>query len=872
MKSSDIRKKFLDFFVSKEHAVIKSASLVPENDPTALFTIAGMQPLVPYLMGKPHPDGVQLVDSQKCFRTNDIDDVGDNRHLTFFEMLGNWSLGSYFKKESIAWSYEFLTKELGLNPERLLVTVFEGYEKIGKDNDSIALWKEVGMTDDRIYPCPPAENWWPEYGAQGPCGPDTEIYYDLKPGKPHTNPAYDDGRYIEIWNNVFMEYYCDGQGKFEKLAKQNVDTGGGLERFAMVLQGKETVFETDSFMPIIEAIEKLCGKKYDVSNSSSSDVKSMRIISDHIKAACFLIADGVSPSNEGRGYVLRRIIRRAVFNSRLLKDGSEKKLTSLLTVIQKIYKDVYPELFDREKVIVSVLDEEISKFLETLKKGEKLLMESITKSKVDYNNVLPAADAFMLYDTYGFPLSLTEEIAKLHEVSVDVDGFAGLLNVQKTRSRESGKDMFKRGKEQVQTMLDGLPKTLFLGYEEIDGMPLMRLSDSHVLKIITLDANMSAIITSVSVFYAESGGQVGDTGTIFNDDFHFIVEDTQKYDDVIVHFGHFEKGDIESVAGIGEKVECTMQVDSDRRRRIMAGHTGAHLLHKALKKFIGDSVSQAGSYVDEFRTRFDFHFGRALTADELMNIEREMNDEIGRWEKVTKMEMPLKEAQELGAIGLFTEKYGERVRVVSIGQHYSVELCGGTHVSNTSEVGIAKIIKESSVASGIRRIEMMTGQNVYEYVRKLDEDVGKLFEESKSASLTEVNDKYALQKAGLKEMEKLIGEMKMEGAKNQLSSLLSEVYEKDGVRILESEVVIDAMEDVKKFAHLVKDTKKVDVGLIWNMKGDFVIFSGSDKYSCKDILSKLSEYGAKGGGSPVFAQGVGLDAKKISGLGHGFAI
>jgi len=870
MKSAEVRKKFLSFFEGKQHEIIPSASLVPENDPTALFNVAGMQPLVPYLMGKPHPKGGRLADSQKCIRTVDIDDVGDKSHLTVFEMLGNWSLGTYFKEEAISMAYEFIKDELKIDMSRVVVTVFEGYEDIERDDEAIELWKKVGMPEDHIFPNPPSENWWPDYGAKGPCGPDTEIFFDLMPGKPHTNPAEDDDRYIEFWNLVFMEYYCDGEGSFTKLEKQNVDTGSGLERLTMMLQGKSTVYETDFFEDMIKKVETefdvtYAGFKKDDAEMSEEELttaKRIRIICDHMKAASFLIADGVAPSNEGRGYVLRRIIRRAIFNAKLLKEDAVKSLPELLDVIISIYDGHYPELEDRKTVILQTLEAEITKFLGTLKKGEKLLEEVMHKATQQKHKQINGEDAFTLYDTFGFPISLTEEIAASKGFEVDMDGFAKAMEAQQERSREGSKGMFIRGKEEVQTMLEGLPKTEFEGYVEVEpGKLTMRLEDTTILKTFSFGEEGAALVTDRTCFYAESGGQVGDSGVIFHGDFHFVVTDTQKYDDVWVHFGHLD-GDSEKKLDALEGSPAHMQVNEERRMRIMASHTGAHLLHKALQKYLGEDVQQAGSYVDEYRTRFDFSFDRALTTEEIQHIEQEVNDAIARWEPVMKKELPFKEAKDAGAIGLFSEKYGDTVRVCFIGDAYSRELCGGTHVANTSEIGIAKIIKESSIASGVRRLEMITGANVYDYLKEQSHEVEALMAEVKANAFGEVREKVVTMKQALKDAEKLLSEAKAASAKGEIAGLKDQAIEKDGVTYLNAEVAADSMEGLKQIAYGLRDQNAADVALLYTADGQFVVYSEADDVSVNDLMSSLRAIGAKGGGSPKFAQGVGLDTKQ----------
>jgi len=865
VESRLIRQKFIDFFLANAHAHLPSSSLVPANDPTVLFTTAGMQQLVPYLLGKEHPLGSRLFSVQKCVRTGDIDDVGDERHLTFFEMMGNWSLGDYFKEESIALSYRFLTEELGIDPKKLSATVFEGYDQVALDTESMDIWKKVGLDASAIVPLPKENNWWPVYGAKGPCGPDTEIHYDtgIPYEGPENYPGGENPRYLEIWNNVFMEFACDGEGNFTKLSKQNVDTGMGLERMAMILQGAPTVFETDIFRPLIEAVEKATGVAYpgfvksghEMNEHETLTTKAFRIVVDHIRSSSFIIADGVSPSNEGRGYVLRRLLRRAVYNLRALKEDAPTILPDLVAIIRDQMGDFYPEIVERFDIVVQVITLEMEKFLQTLARGEKILEKAIADAKIS-GGIISGEAAFQLHDTFGFPISLTTEIAKKHAIEVDMEAYTSAYEEQQQRSREGSKDMFARGREAVQTALEGLPKTDFRGYElTATGAPLLFMRGAKILKVIPSGEREFALVLDATVFYAESGGQVGDTGTIGDDSFQFHVVDTQKYDDVWVHFGEIDgHSTVSSFELEGREVFC--HVAEDRRRRIMASHTGAHLLHKALKKYLGDSIEQAGSYVDAERTRFDFSCARALTTEELTLIEQEVNDAINSWHPVKKEEMPLAKAREIGAIGLFTDKYGETVRVVSIGDSYSVEFCGGTHVSNTSEIGIARILKESSVASGVRRIEMLTGVNVYEQLVRHEGILSTLAEETKSTSFADVVDKVEQMKAQLKSLESQQKDMEMQRAKTVAEELSTRI---EGGVIL-AKVDLDSMDALKQVAHILKSRGESKAGLIANATGSYVLYSTDAALSARAVFDRIKDVvGGKGGGNDGMVQGVGMN-------------
>lgn len=869
MNSQDIRRAYISFFLSKDHKQIVTSSVVPENDPTVLFTTAGMQQLVPYLMGKEHPLGGKLCSVQKCVRTNDIDDVGDPRHLTFFEMLGNWSLGTYFKKESITMSYEFLTQHLHIPPEKLSVTVFEGQGTVDLDEESIQYWMEAGIPRERIYPLSAKDNWWPTYGAKGPCGPDTEIYYDT--GRPvcsegvNCKPGCDCDKYLEIWNNVFMQFYCDGEGHFENLAKQNVDTGMGLERITMVLNGLSTVFETDLFRPIIEEIEKMTGLTYapfvkkenELTEVEKAITKSIRIVADHIRASSVMIADGVAPSNEGRGYVLRRLIRRAIYNMKnLLSEGNTVDLVPLVDIVDGILGEDYAELRSRKAHIKTTIGLETEKFLETIEKGQKMLSELLNTARKNESSMILGKDAFKLYDTYGFPISLTLEIAEKEGIKVDMDGFTSSMEAQKERSREGAKGMFSRGREAVQTELTDLPKTQFLGYEEHSKR--MSLEGAKILKIIPLENEEFALVLDKTVFYAESGGQVGDTGVIAPDALQvndvIIVTDTQKYDNVWVHFCQ------ESTVTLKEGDTVSLFINEDRRKRIMANHTGAHLFHLALHEVLGEGADQAGSYVDESRMRFDFNYPKAVRSEDLQRIEQRVNELIEQWLPVKKEELPLEEAKKRGAVGLFTEKYGATVRVITIGNSVSVELCGGTHVENTAEIGIAKIVKESSVASGIRRIEMLTGRGVYEYLTTQDTYLKSAMEELKVGLPADLTDRIKTQKQAVKELELQIAELKMKVAAGSIQEFSKEVVQKEGVKFIEKQMGDVSLDEIKNIASLLRKDDIAQVGVLSNTGGQFIIFSDHKDMTARKVFEEMKqEYPSlRGGGNDGMVQGQGM--------------
>ncbi len=579
MKAIEIRNRYLEFFKKHGHVVIPSASLIPENDPSVLFTTAGMQPLVPYLLGEKHPEGTRLTDYQKCVRTNDIDEVGDNRHLTYFEMLGNWSLGDYFKEESIKMSFEFLTKELQIPVEKLSVTCFAGDEDCPKDEVSAKVWKDAGILDGHIYFYGKDDNWWIA-GEEGPCGPDTEMFYDTgKPAcGPDCQPSCDCGKYVEIWNNVFMEYYKDKNG-YSKLKQQNVDTGLGLERMTMLLQGKETPFDTELFLPVMEKVQEL--QKVD-------NIESRRIIAEHLRSSMMIIADGGRPSNIDRGYVLRRLIRRMIRHMNKLQiDLSE--LSNLIDINVDNLKEMYPELEQNRETIKNVINEEKDKFVKTLTHGEREFQKEMQKAKENGKNEIDANIVFRLYDTYGFPPEVTKELAKENDMTVDLKGFEELFKAHQEKSRQGSTQKFKGG-----------------------------LADQN------------------------------------------------------------------------EKTICY--------------HTATHLLHQALRTVLGDHVKQSGSNITEERLRFDFTHPQKMTKEEIQKVEELVNEQIQRDLPVTCEEMNYEDAKKSGAIGLFTDKYGDKVKVYTIGD-FSKEICGGPHVTHTGDMGRFKIKKEESSSSGIRRIK-----------------------------------------------------------------------------------------------------------------------------------------------------------------------
>ncbi len=701
MKSTDIRKKFLDHFEKKGHKVLEGSSLVPK-DPTVLLTVAGMLQFKPIFLGIEKPAYTRAATVQKCIRTNDIDNVGRTaRHHTFFEMLGNFSFGDYFKEEAISFAWELITKEFGIDPKKLSIAVFE------EDEESIGIWKKTGVSSEKIFKLGEDNNFWAA-GPTGPCGPCSEIYYDqgeaLGCGSPDCGPGCDCDRFLEIWNLVFMQYNRDEKGALTPLPKKNIDTGMGLERIASVLQGVGSNFDTDLFTPMIEKVRQLAAAV------DSGDKRSERVIADHIRASVFLIADGIEPGNEGRNYILRRLIRRALMHGRKL--GIKGFFTEEIagTVIAD-YGTFYPGLSSARQNILSVLSSEEDSFSRTINQGSSILDEMISRSS---SGIINGADAFKLYDTYGFPVELTKEICAEKGLSVDMPGFEARLEEQKSRSRQAGGKTKELG---AIPQITGVPATAFTGYDATE-------TGSTVL-----DVREGFIILDKSPFYVESGGQDSDKGwLVIEKNRHEVSRLFKTAEGVILHG---IKGGITPVKG--EKVRA--EVDGQIRAMIAAHHTSTHLLHAALRKVLGDTVKQSGSSVGSDKFRFDFSYKKAMTSEEINKVENIVNNAVKDALPVTTEITTVEKAQEQGAMALFGEKYSGNVRLIKVGD-FSKELCGGTHVKNTSEIKTFKIIKESAVSQGMRRIEAVSGEPALKYVESLSkasEEKQKLAEEKKKA-------------------------------------------------------------------------------------------------------------------------------------------
>jgi alanyl-tRNA synthetase len=708
MSGAEIRATFLRFFEEHGHTRLPSSSLIPRNDPTVLLTTAGMQQMIPFFLGQEEPPAKRLTSVQKCFRTTDIDEVGDASHLTFFEMLGNFSVGQYFKKEAIAFAWELLTKGYGLPAERLYPTVHPD------DDEAPRYWQEVaGFPAEGITRL--SDNWWGPPGASGPCGPDSEIYYDrgahLSCGNADCAPGCDRcERYLEIWNLVFMQFFQDTEGKREPLKQRNIDTGMGLERLSMVLQGKDSVFDTDLFRPIIDKFAALAGTSY---GANEAHDRSLRVIADHGRALVFLAADGVQPDTTGRGYIFRRVLRRAVRHGKLLGlDRLERPfLAEAADTVIDLMKGHYAELAERRDQIIEILSAEEIKFGQTLSLGLQLLTNELDALREQGARELPGEVAFRLYDTHGFPLELTEEVARERGFTVDRAGFDGAMQRQQEQARQLDVFTRKREEEAWTQLIKTVPASEFTGYSATAGSSeiVALLVDQKPAESVSAPSE-AVLVLAETPFYAETGGQIGDQGLIGNTSGTFQVFDTKRpVPGLIAHYGKMTSG----VLRVGAEVRA--EVNAARRQAIMRNHSATHLLHRALKDVLGEQVHQQGSLVAPDRLRFDFNLPRPMTAEELREVDQRVNEWVLEDLPVTTEIMPYREALATGAMALFSEKYGDQVRVVTMGP--SKELCGGTHVAATGQIGIYLTGQESSVGTSVRRIEALTGTGAQTYLR-----------------------------------------------------------------------------------------------------------------------------------------------------------
>ncbi|MGB7488694.1 MAG: alanine--tRNA ligase [Phormidesmis sp.] len=853
LSGAEIRQQFLDFYAARSHKILPSASLVPE-DPTVLLTIAGMLPFKPIFLGQRAAEFARATTSQKCIRTNDIENVGRTaRHHTFFEMLGNFSFGDYFKKEAIAWAWELSTQVFKLPAERIVPSVFK------EDDEAFAIWRDhIGIPAHRIIRMGEADNFW-KSGATGPCGPCSELYYDFHPeqGDEHID-LEDDSRFIEYYNLVFMQYNRDVDGNLTPLQAQNIDTGLGLERMAQILQGKPNNYETDLIFPIIQSAAAIAGIDY----FQATDVQkvSLKVIGDHVRSVMHMVADGISAENTGRGYVLRRLIRRVVRHGRLL--GIDRLFTvDVAEASIALSEAAYPAVRSRETAIKNELSREESQFLKTLDRGEALLAEILA----DHPKQVSGEDAFKLYDTYGFPLELTQEIAEESGVAVDADGFEQAMAVQRERSKDAHETIDLTVQGSLDMLAEEIDSTEFVGYVRSDAQSRVEaiLIDSESVETAQTGAEVQVVLDQTP-FYAESGGQIGDRGYLTGDDLVIRVEDVQKEGDFFVHFGKVERGTLKRTDPVSAKI------DRACRRRAQANHTATHLLQAALKSIVDDSISQAGSLVDFDRLRFDFHSPEALTLEQLQQVEQQVNTWIAEAHPADVQTMPIAEAKARGAVAMFGEKYGDDVRVIDY-PGVSMELCGGTHVANTAEIGVFKIISETGVAAGIRRIEAVAGPAVLDYLEVRDRIVRDLSARFKTKP-EEISDRVTSLQTELKTTQK------------ELSALKSELALTKSDRLLERAEIIGGMPIIVANLEAVEpDALKTAAERLLQKLGDGAVVLGSvpseGKVSLVAAFSKpvigkglqagkfigaiAKLCGGGGGGRPNFAQAGGRDASKL---------
>ncbi len=796
---NELRRMYLEFFESKDHLSMNSFSLVPHNDNSLLLINAGMAPLKPYFTGQEIPPRNRVTTCQKCVRTGDIENVGKTaRHLTFFEMLGNFSFGDYFKLEAIQWSWEFLTEVLGMEPERLYPSIYF------EDDEAFEIWnKVIGVPAEKITrfyrdengKC---DNFW-EHGA-GPCGPCSEIYYDRGEkygcGSPDCKVGCECDRFMEVWNNVFTQYNGDGNGNYEELANKNIDTGMGLERLAAVVQDVNSVFDIDTMKAIRDRICEIAGVEYQ--SDEAKDV-SIRLITDHIRSSTFLISDGVMPSNEGRGYVLRRLIRRAARHGRLL-GIKDKFLANLSQTVIAESKDGYPELEEKKAFILNVLTQEEDKFDKTIDQGLAILGDMKEAMKAEGSTVLTGENAFKLYDTYGFPLDLTQEILEESGMSLDEEGFKAAMQQQREMARKARKVTNYMGADAtVYDEIDTAITSEFVGYEDLthESKVTVLTTETELVEALS-DGEVGTIIVDETPFYATMGGQNADLGVIVGPEGEFEVKDTIKLrGGKVAHVGQITKGMIKN----GDAV--TLKVDAVNRKATCKNHSATHLLQKALREVLGTHVEQAGSFVDANRLRFDFSHFSAMTREELDKVEAIVNAKIEEDMAVVTKEMSVEDAKKSGAMALFGEKYGETVRVVSMGD-FSTELCGGTHVKNTGAIGSFKIVSESGVAAGVRRIEALTGNGVTAYYKELEANM------EKAAKLLKANPDKVTEKIEhlLAEMKALASEnesMKSKLAKDALGDVMDQVVEVKGVKLLATSVAGVDMNELRELGDQLKE-------------------------------------------------------------------
>ena len=856
---NDLREKYLAFFESKGHLRLPSYPLVPINDKSLLLINSGMAPMKKFFTGEEKPPRARVTTCQKCIRTPDLERVGHTaRHGTFFEMLGNFSFGDYFKDEAIPWAWEFLTETLEIPKDLLWPSIYES------DEEAYNIWvNKVGVDPAHVVRLGKADNFW-EHGT-GPCGPCSEIYFDrgikYGCGSPDCKPGCDCDRFMEIWNNVFSQFNNMGDGTYTELAQKNIDTGMGLERLACVMQGVDNMFEVDSIHKVIDSVCAIAGKEY---GKDKNDDISIRVITDHIRSATFMISDGVIPSNEGRGYVLRRILRRACRHGKLL--GINRSFLPELGEIAIGESDkAYPELAEKKEYILKVVAMEEERFDATIDAGLAILSNLIRRAISEGADTISGEEVFKLYDTFGFPIDLTREIVEEQHLNIDEDAFKLLMNQQRDRAR-SARANISGWSESSQNFLKNLPKTEFTGYTETvteDAKVLAILVDEQPVDVVNEGA--CTIILDKTPFYGEGGGQIGDTGTIYDQDTMILVADTKKSDGVYIHLCTIVNGDVK----VGDTVRA--EIDSMRRAAIMRNHSAAHLLQAALRTVLGTHVEQAGSYVDDQRTRFDFTHFAAMTAEELKKVEDLVNAFILVGVPIVTMETDMETAKKNGAMALFGEKYGSVVRMVKMGD-FSTELCGGTHLDNTAKVGLFKILSESSVSAGVRRIEAITGLGVMKHIHDNEALIADTAKELKAQNPADLAKRAAQLQAELAAMKKEIESLNAKMAASKLDDIMAAAVPVKSVRL----VCVDLAEMQADVARSLADEIKArydDVVAVLAIHGEgklnFLSVAGKaavagGAHAGKLVGAVAAVTGGKGGGRPDNAMAGGRDASKIA--------
>ena len=864
---NELREMFLAFFESKGHLRLPSFSLIPQNDASLLLINSGMAPMKPYFTGEQEPPRRRVCTCQKCIRTGDIENIGKTaRHGTYFEMLGNFSFGDYFKKEAIHWSWEFLTSPewVGLDPNRLYPSVFEGNETTPADDEAFRIWnEEIGVPADHIFRFGKADNFW-EHGS-GPCGPCSEIYYDRGEkygcGSPDCKVGCDCDRYIEVWNNVFSQFNNDGEGNYTELKQKNIDTGMGLERLACVCQDVPSLFDVDTVMNITNKVSEITHAHY--GESTAKDV-SLRVITDHIRSSSFMICDGVLPSNEGRGYVLRRLLRRAARHGKLLGVNDPFLYEVCETVIRE-NEGHYPELRERADYITKIIRIEEENFAKTIDGGLKIFADMLAEHQSKGEKTFSGSDAFKLYDTYGFPIDLTIEMVEEQGMTVDQDEFHKQMDEQRTRARKAREALGDLGWAGVEFGKD-VPETEFVGYTNtaIDGAKVVALVVENELAEEMMPGVEGIAVLDKTPLYAEMGGQVGDHGVISANGMTFTVNDVQKNKGgKYMHYGKLTEGTLK----VGDVVSAS--IDTERRRAIARAHSATHLLQKALQTVLGDHVHQAGSLVEPDFLRFDFTHFSAMTADELHKVEKLVNASVLEGYAIHTDEMAIDQAKEKGAMALFGEKYGDVVRVVDMGG-YSVELCGGTHLTNTAMVGSFRIESEFSVASGVRRIEAITGKKSLALMDNLRQTIFQSAEILK-AKPAELVQKAQAQMDEMRTMRNLVEKYKAKEAAGETDRILFGAHEVGGLKVLTANIPDADANKLRQMGDLFRDKEPNIVAVLANVTGEKITFlavCGKEAVAkgikAGDVIKQISAIaGGSGGGKPDSAMGGGKDVTKL---------